>query len=929
MAKTMKQMLDRSENEVANERLGELLVSTLRYIPLLTMLVGIGFLLVYTLARVGLIGDPVWQLLAVTGVILFLTAAILPIINLARNQDGIFAYWLYVSVMSLAALLLVLFWQDILVIALLIAWMAPLTLVNGGLRRSYTLLSGLISALTSVLILWLNAHPVLERLSKSNPAGLTALILLASTIILFILTTFLSRFLRFRTLQARLVISFIIIITVPIIFTTGISVFNAFTNSENQFADTLQAISSLKQDQMDTVIQGILLELSTMQQGSGQASVLYIIDHPDDTDNLYQMNNSLASTRIRDFIVTGNNRYEEVLILNNAGKVLLSTYKPNEGISFKDQPFFQKGSSGYYIGLNKYPGKQNLAGDIKLLVAAPFYASYGQDARGVVVLVAKSELVTNILKTTPGLPDAETYLVDASLAPLTTTHAPPGPIQSRVVIENISQRSGEARGDYNNYAGIPVLGYVRWYPALQAALVAEIPQSDVLNKALSTLLLSSLVGIFTIVIAIITVISTSREISEPVSSLAGAAEGFANGKLNARAVADQDDEIGDLARSFNSMADQLEGIITNLEHRVGERTKDLELQTLRLRTAAEVARDAASAPNLDELLERSGRLIRDRFNLYHTGIFLLDEKKEYAVLMASPTDAGRSLIENHHRLRVGEQGIVGRVAATGEPRIALDTGVDPVYFSNPLLPATRSEMALALKSNEGIIGVLDIQSDQAEAFTRDDIAVMQVMADQLATAIERSRLLHQVESDLKEIERTYSGFTRKSWLSFEGTERQTPGYKYDNLKLEPIGSLSEEAMSAFDTGLTQITGSSAENPDSGRSAAIPIRLRGNTIGVLNIRFQNDQVQEKTIAMIEQISDRLAGALENARLLEVSMRSANKERVIGEITSKIGASVNIHNVLQTAVEELGRAIPGSDVVIQFQGNGKVLGEEKAE
>lgn len=923
----MKQLLGRSENENTGERLGELLLATLRYIPLLTMLVGIGFLLVYSFARVGLMGDPVWQLLAVTGVVLFLTASVMPIINLARNKDGIFAFWLYVFVMSVTAILFVIFWADILIVAILIAWMPSLTLINNRIRRFYPFISVFFSVITTVIIIWLNWHPAIERLSKSNPAGLTALILFASTIILFILTTFLSRFLRFRTLQARLVISFIIIITVPIIFTTGISVFNAFTNSENQFADTLQAISSLKQDQMDAVVQAILLEVSTIQQGSGQASILYIIDHQGDNDNLYQMNRSLASTRVRDFMVKEDNRYEEILLLNNAGTVILSTYKPNEGVSFKEQAFFQKGSVGYYVGLNKYPGKQNLAGDTKFLVAAPFYASYGQDARGVVLLVAKSELITNILKTTPGLTNAETYLVDSSLLPITNTQVAPGKIRSNVVLEKISQKSGEARGVYDNYAGIPVLGYVRWYPAMQVALVAEIPESDVLNKAFSTLLVTSLVGLFTIIIAIITVISTSRDISKPVTTLAEAAENFAGGKLSTRAFADQDDEIGDLARSFNSMADQLQGIINNLERRVDERTKDLERQTLRLRTAAEVARDAASAPNLDELLERAGRLIRDRFNLYHTGIFLLDEKKEYAVLMASPTEAGRSLIQNNHRLRVGEQGIVGRVAATGEPRIALDTGVDPVYFSNPLLPATRSEMALALKSNEGIIGVLDIQSDQPEAFTRDDISVMQVMADQLATAIERIRLLHHVESDLKEIERTYSGFTRQSWLTFKGTEHQTPGYKFDNIKLEPISDLSDEGLSAIKTGLTQIAEASAADPNGGRTAAIPIRLRGNTIGVVNIRFQNSQVQEKTIAMIEQISDRLASALENARLLEESMRSANKERVIGEITSKIGASVNIHNVLQTAVEELGRAIPGSDVIIQFQGDGEVQGQEK--
>ncbi len=907
--------------------LGESLLAIVGSIPLLSILLGIGFLAIYLLASFGILGSPAWQLLAVTGVVLFVAGSHLQIIRLARQERGIFAFWLYSLTMAIAGILFVFFWQDALIVAILLAWVPPLTSIVLRMRRLHLLVAALVAAITTAVIIWLNSNAPFERLSTGNPAGFTALILLAGTVVLFIFTTIISRLLRYRTLQSRLIVSFIFIIAVPILFTTAISAFNAFTNSQNQFSDTLQAISSLKQDQVDTLLQQVLAQLSTMQQGSGQSSLLYILDHRDPNDQLYQMNTSIASTRIRDFLVKEQNRYEEFLILDNTGKVVLSTYVLDEGLDFSKESFFQKGSAGYFIGLEKFPGKQNPAGDSKLLVAAPFYASYGQDVRGVVLLVARSDDITAILKSTPGLANAETYLVDSNFEPISSTRYQSGKIRSKVIMDSIANQGGEGSAIYANYAGVPVLGYYRWYPSMQVALLAEIPESDVFNKALATLLVSSLVGIFTIVIAIVAVVATSRAISEPVSALAKVAEQFAAGHLDTRGGSDQHDEIGDLAQSFNSMADQLQAVIGNLELRVAERTKDLERQTLRLRTAAEVARDAASAPNLDELLKRAGQLIRDRFNLYHTGIFLLDEKKEYAVLRSSPTEAGHTLMENSHRLRVGEQGIVGRVAATGEPRIALDTGIDPEYFSNPLLPATRSEMALALKSTEGIIGVLDIQSDQAEAFTQDDIAVMQILADQLATAIERSRLLAQVETNLSEIEKTYGKFTRQSWLSFERVDHQTVGYKYDNVRLEPLNKIPEEALSVLQTGTTLVPTEPKLDSRQGQIAAIPIRLRGDTIGVVKVRFQNGQAPEKTILMIEQISDRLATALENARLLEDSMRNANKERVIGEITSKIGGSVNIQNVLQTAVEELGRAIPGSDVIIQFQRGAELQGQEK--
>jgi GAF domain-containing protein/HAMP domain-containing protein len=925
----MNQFRNALEDKTTNEGLSDSLVPIVQYVPLLSILLAIGLLIIYFLSRTGIVGNPSWQILAVTGVVLFVAASHIPIFNLARQKRGYLAFWLYALAMITASLLFVIFWQGVIIVAILIAWIATLTLMTTRIRRLHFILSIIASTLATALLILLNGNPPFQRLPSTDPASQAALILLASTVVLFILATIISHFLHYRTLQSRLVVSFIFIITIPILFITAISVFNAFTNSQNQFRDTFQAISSLKQDELDATVQRASIDLSTLQYqyGSIQASILYVVEHQGDNDQLYQTNNSQASLGLQDYLNSVQYRYEEVLILNTAGKVLLSSYSSDVGLNMGQESFFQKGSISPFAELNKFPSKKNIAGDVKFLLAGPFYASNGHDVRGVVVLVAKSDGISRILAVTPGLANVDTYLVDDSLKPITQTRSQPGQLKSIDLINTIKNKNGTGSGIYDNYAGMPVLGFYRWYPAMQVAMVVEIPENDVLNKALSTLLVSSLIGIITIFVAVVVIISTSRTISEPVSSLAKTADQFSSGQLDIRAKSEREDELGNLARSFNGMADQLQGVIGNLEQRVAERTQDLERQTLRLRAAAEVARDAAFASNPEELLERAGSLIRERFNLYHTGIFLLDEKREFAFLSASPTEAGHRMLENNHRLRVGEQGIVGRVAATGEPRIALDTGVDPAFFNNPLLPETRSEMALPLKSNEGIMGVLDIQSSQPEAFTQDDIAIMQVMADQLATALERTRLIHQVETNLKEMERTASDFTEQSWMKFERSAHQAPGYKFDNIRLEPINTVQGDAEAALETGKTLVTQPSDNGLSGGQSVAIPIRLRGHTIGVVNIRFQYKQAPEKTISMIEQIAERLATALENARLLENSMRSANKERVIGEITSKIGSSVNIKNVLQTAVEELGRALPGSDVTIKFQKGKEIQGQEK--
>ncbi len=433
-------------------------------------------------------------------------------------------------------------------------------------------------------------------------------------------------------------------------------------------------------------------------------------------------------------------------------------------------------------------------------------------------------------------------------------------------------------------------------------LFAE-PQNEFLSTVRSNTLATALLVSLVTLLSVLGTFVLARAIAIPISHLTDTASIVAQGNLETTAKIETDDEVGTLAKAFNSMTSEIRDLVGTLEQRVADRTRDLEKQANRLRVAAEVARDAASARNLDELLERSARLILDRFSFYHSGIFLLDDKKEYAVLRASPTDAGRIMMTNKHRLRVGEQGIVGYVAGTGSPRIALDTGADAVYFNNPVLPATRSELALPLKTSEGVIGVLDVQSELPNAFAQDDIETLQVMADQLATAIEKNQLLSQVETSLREMERTNAEFTGRAWKDFLKSHGQAVGYKFDNVRLEPVNAISDVKKG------------------KAQHAVIPIRLRGQTIGGIQVQFQSDQPSEKIKTMIDQVADRLAMALESARLYDEAQARVAKEQAISAITTKIGASINLRNILQTAVEELGQALPGSNVVIQLEPDNK--------
>jgi GAF domain-containing protein len=183
--------------------------------------------------------------------------------------------------------------------------------------------------------------------------------------------------------------------------------------------------------------------------------------------------------------------------------------------------------------------------------------------------------------------------------------------------------------------------------------------------------------------------------------------------------------------------------------------------------------------------------------------------------------------------------------------------------------------------------------------------------------MERTRLLRQVQDRLGQLEQTYLEATDKAWGTFGREGRRITGYTYNNVRLEPLTAMPGAAEAALQQGRTITSPALTREAGGVQSASIPIKLRGRVLGVVHVNLRGG-APERTVALIEQAADRLGAALENVRLLDDSMRRANKERTIGEISAKISSSINMRNVLQTAVEELGRAIPGSEVSIRLRG-----------
>ncbi len=361
----------------------------------------------------------------------------------------------------------------------------------------------------------------------------------------------------------------------------------------------------------------------------------------------------------------------------------------------------------------------------------------------------------------------------------------------------------------------------------------------------------------------------------------------------------------ELASSVN----ELNELRVKLEHRVDERTSELIRRASQLEAVASVARTIAAMQDVDSLLPTITKLVSQQFGFYHVGIFLLDQQRQNAVLRAANSAGGLRMLSRQHSLSLDMHSIVGYATSHGEPRIALDVGADSVYFNNPDLPETRSEMAIPLRVAGTVIGALDVQSTETNAFTAEDINVLATLADQIAIAIENARLFGETKNALNEAQLTFEKYTQQEWSRF-ARQAKYSGFVFDGKHIIPMdkNSKRDPIQAVIQTGSLSL-----EKPSA--TIAVPIKLRGQTIGVLDIRAKNGQRHWKQdeIAMLEAAAERAALALENARLVESAQRRAARERAIGDISSRIGSVSSLESILQTAVEELGRKIGGATEV----------------
>ncbi len=406
---------------------------------------------------------------------------------------------------------------------------------------------------------------------------------------------------------------------------------------------------------------------------------------------------------------------------------------------------------------------------------------------------------------------------------------------------------------------------------------------------------------------------TFSSISSPLKKLIKFTDETEKGNFDSiRKLKRLPDEFADLSTNLQNLRTNMQTSFTAMENRVEERTRDIERRSNLLKAVADVGKAITSFRNLSELLEQTTHLITENFGYYHAGIFLLDERKEYAVLSAANSEGGQVMLKRKHQLQVGGTSIVGYVTQNANARIALDVGADAVYFDNPDLPNTRSEMALPLIVGGQILGALDVQSAKSQAFTEEDISTLQILAEQIAVGIQNANLLNETEKALESARMVYGEMSREAWGKLLRNQQHVgfiatpPGTAQTQSP-----SLESNLSKSFETGNVVVG-------NDNLTINVPIKIRGQVIGAIRLKkseIAESWTQDETNLAVT-LSDQLSGALESARLYQESQKRAARETLVSDISARISATSHTDAILRETVQELGQTIGNAAVTFQL-------------
>jgi GAF domain-containing protein len=338
------------------------------------------------------------------------------------------------------------------------------------------------------------------------------------------------------------------------------------------------------------------------------------------------------------------------------------------------------------------------------------------------------------------------------------------------------------------------------------------------------------------------------------------------------------------------------------------------------RTTAAVGQSLSHFMSLGELLPQAVDLIQERFALYHVQIFMVDESRSYANLVASTGESGKALLAQGFRVPVGVRSVAGQAIESADSCYVED--ITQTAYQHPAqLPDTRTELALPLLTGDDVVGVLDIHSARPYAFTLDDIETLRILANQLSQTIHNARLFETQQQNLLQNRRLFLE-SETHLREIERLNRQLTGQSWQQYIAEHDPALFGIQMSGSDVvpGLVEWTPAMRQAAERRRMVsqkqgeeqvlAVPIQIRGEAIGAVEVRLADQPNQTEIRSIVQAVAERMAVSLENIRLFERAQMSAEREQQINHITAQLQGLTSVEDVLATALETLGQAL-GAD------------------
>lgn len=582
--------------------------------------------------------------------------------------------------------------------------------------------------------------------------------------------------------------------------------------------------------------------------------------------------------------------FEELALLNNQGQEQIHLSRTNPVVPLGNRAgtdeFDLPQTSGeiYYSPVHF----DETTGEPLMTIAVPLFDPRSGQVDGVLVSETRIKAIWDLIANVQVGPGQSVYIVDAQNK--VVAHRSPSIVLQGTTFD-VPDHDGVQPG-LNGSSTVLAAEAIRFGPQ-EFNIVVEQEWAEALALAINSIYIIGAVTVTTLVVAGILGFLIVRQIVRPIQAMATAAQAVSAGDLARQVKVAGQDELSILAKAFNQMTSQLGDLIGSLEDQVRERLTELTL-------SMQVGQRASAIRELDELLPAITEFIRVQFSLYYTQVYFVDDLGQNLVLKAGTGTVGQELIARRHSLPVGLGSIVGRVAAEGKSIVVPDTQNSDIHKANPLLPETRSELAIPLVVEGRVIGVLDMQAEKVNTFTENNVTVFEAMATQLAISINSAQQWVLAQEAQHKAEEAVRQLTRQSWAEQLASRRESLSFSYDLSTIVPLAPTELEAA------------------NDGTKQAVLVVVQNEAIGQLAVnvpakRALSPDEQDLLTAVAQQLGQKA----ENLRLFEQTQQRAAREQLARQITDKVRASRDIDTALKTAAEELSKALGTARAVVDLK------------